>query len=603
MGRVATIAVAVAIGVAVVLPVVAAGLAALGQAWRPTGDWAVLTLRVRDVGEATPLVGPYSRFGWNHPGPLMYWLLAGPFRALGGGDAAMLASAALINAVAVAGALLVAWRRGGLALVALVAAATALLAHAMGPELLRDPWNPYLTLLPLALFVLLSWSVAEGDRWTWPAAVFVGSFEVQSHVGYAVVVAAVAATAVIIAVARRRQVPVLPMDPSRRRALLVVTAVVAVVCWAPVLVDEVAGTGNLTDIARYFLGGNGDSPAGATVALGQAALHLQVPGAPWLGAFEQAGADGALLGGRVSALVVPVLVFALALLAAGATRAWSAVRLQTIVGVTAVAGVIATSRVTGPLFAYIARWWWVVALLWWVSIVWSIVSAIRRWGVLPSRLRRATPLALTAVAVVVVVLAVRPTVDAIDAAEVPDPSATLILDELLPDTMSALDGSGPVIVDSAGSVWGTLADGVRLALERHGIPVATDPADAFRLGQQRSSDRRVPESTVWVVSADAATEWSYRPDLRLLARWDPLEPADRLAYLVEEHRLQEQLVAAGRPDLAHALATGGGGVDTEAVGLAGVDQDLVRSVEAVRRRGDPVAIFLGPAPDEGPSAN
>ena len=61
--------------------------------------------------------------------------------------------------------------------------------------------------------------------------------------------------------------------------------------------------------------------------------------------------------------------------------------------------------------------------------------------------------------------------------------------------------------------------------------------------------------------------------------------------------LRDQLIAAGRPDLAKALATGGGGVDSGAADLPGVDQDLLDRVEAVRRKGDPVAIFVGPATD------
>ena len=67
---------AVAFGILVIVlvtwPMVKAGLAALHEEWgvrRATG--AVLNLRVDDVGRLTPLVGPYSRFGWNHPGPLL----------------------------------------------------------------------------------------------------------------------------------------------------------------------------------------------------------------------------------------------------------------------------------------------------------------------------------------------------------------------------------------------------------------------------------------------------------------------------------------------------------------------------------------------------
>jgi hypothetical protein len=36
-------------------------------------------------------------------------------------------------------------------------------------------------------------------------------------------------------------------------------------------------------------------------------------------------------------------------------------------------------------------------------------------------------------------------------------------------------------------------------------------------------------------------------------------------------------------------------VDTEAKTLDGVDPTLVDRVEALRRKGDPVAVFLGPA--------
>src|SRR5215471_15570875 len=54
------------------------------QDWHPAGDAAVLALRVAEVGTShTPLVGPYSRFGWAHPGPMLAYSLALPYRVLG----------------------------------------------------------------------------------------------------------------------------------------------------------------------------------------------------------------------------------------------------------------------------------------------------------------------------------------------------------------------------------------------------------------------------------------------------------------------------------------------------------------------------------------
>jgi len=591
---------AVVVGLLVIVvttwPMVRAALAALDEQWRPTGDWAVLNLRVDDVGRLTPFVGPYSRFGWNHPGPLLYWVLALPYHLLGGRPVALLAAAGLVNAAAVAATLALAWRRGGLPLLLATAAAVGLLGQAIGPALLRDPWNPYVTIVPLALFTFLAWSLAEGDRWMWPAAVGVGSFLVQSHVGYAVMVAAVGSAAAAIAWRRRGTVALLPPDRRGRRALVVLTVSIAVLTWAPVMIDEVAGTGNLTDIARYFLSSD-EAPAGNAVAIGQAARHLTLPDAPWLGDREPNGEDGAILGGHLGGLVIALGAFGLALLAAAKARQWEAVRFQGLVGVLALSGLVATSRITGPVFAYLVRWWWVIACLWWLSTLWSAGVALTHWARIPRPARRVLPwLVAPLLALVVLTTSARTAGAAADAAT-PDPSATEVLGHLLDPTVAALQGSGPVLVVPTGSVWGTTADAVRLELERNGVEGAAPPRDAYRFGPQRSTDERQPVATVWVVSADAATEWTTHPEVTRLAGWDPLELPDRLAYLVEEGQLADQLTAAGRPDLAQALATGGGGVDSAAADLPGVDQDLLDRVEAVRRKGDPVAIFLGPPTD------
>ena len=44
----------------------------------PIGDVGTIALHVAEVGTRhTPLVGPYSHFGWSHPGPLLFEILAG----------------------------------------------------------------------------------------------------------------------------------------------------------------------------------------------------------------------------------------------------------------------------------------------------------------------------------------------------------------------------------------------------------------------------------------------------------------------------------------------------------------------------------------------
>jgi len=354
-------------------PIIDAGRSALDLVWRPSGDWAVLNLRVEDVGRHTPLVGPYSRFGWNHPGPLLYWLLAVPYHLFGDKPEALLTAAATLNALTIAAMSLVAWRRGRLALLSCTMAATAVLLHAMGPAMMRDPWNPFITLLPLALVALLAWSVVEGDAWMWPPLLFVVSFELQSHIGYLPILAMITAVIALLSWRRDSFRSLLPSDRRQRRLVQGISFAVLFGCWLPVFVDQIAGTGNLGALTHYFLSA-GERPAGLNAGLHIAADQLRFPAAPWLGRVEVAGTDGALLGSGIIVFLLPLIAMAGSAWIARRTRALAALRFQLIVVAASLGGVIATSRVIGPVFDWVVRWWWVLALLWWLSIAWSLWS-------------------------------------------------------------------------------------------------------------------------------------------------------------------------------------------------------------------------------------
>ena len=590
---IASIIVAAILTAIVIWPLLDAGRAALELVWRPSGDWAVLTMRVEDVGRHTPLVGPYSRFGWNHPGPLMYWLLAFPYHLFGDRPEALLAAAATLNALTVAALSAVAWRRGRLPLVALTMAATAILIHAMGPAMIRDPWNPFITLLPLALTVFLVWSVIEGDFWMWPPLAFLVSFELQSHIGYLPMLAMLGVSVFAIAWRRKSFNTLLPTSTKQRWWVLGLSSAVVIGCWLPVLLDQVAGTGNLGAIAHYFLT-NGDSPAGFGTAFHVAADQLRFPSAPWLGRSELAGLDGALLGSGLAALVVPILSMAGSLWLAVRMRVLAALRLQLVVIATALGGLIATARVTGPLFDWVVRWWWVIACLWWLSIVWVLWSVLCKRITTQSMQRIATGL-LAVVATVVTLAATGPIISATSSTPPPSPSTGIVLDGFLQQTLDALQGSGPLLVVTTGSVRGDYGDALRLQLERAGIQVVAESNMISHLGPQRSESSRTPVGTLWIVSADQITQFKADPSMKFLGGWDPLTQDERDQFFIDQSLLQDQLIAAGRVDLAEALTNGSGGVDTEAKTLDGVDPTLVDRVEALRRKGDPVAVFLGPA--------
>lgn len=183
--------------VAVAVPFVVGALVAAGFDWHPVSDRAVIVARVADVfGGDTPLLGAYSRFEFNHPGPLGSYVLA-PAWWLRPQASTVLAASAVINGVAAVAAVAVVRRRAGTLAALGVAALVLVLVRSLGPVLVRDPWNPWLPVLPFLLFVVAVWAMATGSRWSLPLAVGAGSFVVQEHLGYAPLVAVLGAWGVV----------------------------------------------------------------------------------------------------------------------------------------------------------------------------------------------------------------------------------------------------------------------------------------------------------------------------------------------------------------------------------------------------------------------
>ncbi len=179
-----------------VLPVVVATIRAVARGWVPLSDDAYFSIRATDVfSHQIPLVGMATSASLNakqhlnHPGPILFDLLAVPVR-LFGSTAGVAIGIGITNSLAIAGVGWVAFRRGGVLLVIPAALVTCGLTWAMGSELLFDPWQPHALLLPFLCFLFLAWALAEGDLYLLPVAVGVGSLLVETHVSYSYLVPA-----------------------------------------------------------------------------------------------------------------------------------------------------------------------------------------------------------------------------------------------------------------------------------------------------------------------------------------------------------------------------------------------------------------------------
>ncbi len=210
------------------------------------------------AGHGEQYQGAWSRIGISHLGPAwFYW--AAPFAwafddhpssmVLAAGALAVASSAVLVSVVA---------RGSGAAASCLVAGV--LLIGFMQLSLLGvvAPWNPTILIVPAAAGLACAADAwARGSLPSVAGAVVLGALVAQSHLGAIVLGMAIAASA-LVGVVWSRRLSGRPL-PSGRLALV---ALIAVVPWVPVMIDQAVGTGNAAAVATYATVGtiNGRTP-------------------------------------------------------------------------------------------------------------------------------------------------------------------------------------------------------------------------------------------------------------------------------------------------------------------------------------------------------
>ncbi|MEA2449684.1 MAG: hypothetical protein QOG63_1616 [Thermoleophilaceae bacterium] len=468
------------------LPVIVSTAHELVAGWAPAGDDAVIATRSYDVfSSRSPLVGQYSAASTAlgqatySPGPLLYWLLAIPARIA---PILMLLTMALLNAACAVGVVLLARRRGGALLMIAAATGMALMARSLDQHVWADVWNPAAALMPFALLIFVTLSLACGELWLLPLAVAVASFVVQCHLGYAIPVAGLLLVGLVgLFLARRRG------DLSGGRRSLLVALGVAVACWIAPLIEQLRHwPGNLSAIAHAATG------RGETLGLARG-LHelvgaIGVP--PYWGrasrtvnerlydvAFDHGFARDA------SAVVLIVLLIAVAVLAlrrrdrvVAFACAQALVLCAAIVAVTAS---VPTAKGLGFTVAY-TLWWSAPAGMYaWLVAGWGVTRAVAPLG------RLLEGRGLRAVAALGVVVAVLATIDATPGPDELEARYRPVRD-LRGPLAAAVRGHGSVRVDIAGRWTFPKFDfqtAIAYELRRHGVDVRA-PSLRVNLGSR-----------------------------------------------------------------------------------------------------------------------
>jgi hypothetical protein len=584
---------ALGLGAVIVVPIIVAMVAAPTKEWFPTSDYALIELSTRDVGSHTPLVGPFSRYGWNHPGPMLFWLLAGPYRALGSHSWAMFLGAGVMNIATIAAILWVAFRRGRWPFLVLTGFALTLLLRGLGGTFLVDPWNPSITLLPFVLLMLLAWSLTLGSYRLAPVTVLVAMFVGQTHIGY-VPVALVATgwgfalLAWRLWVERRDEPDRWAAQRKRVAAWIAAAVVVGAVCVAPMVVEQLTvEPGNLTQLYHHFTS-NDEGVAGFGRATSITARHLS-PTAPWVSGHEP---DDPFTGDVVGAprwwALLSVGVFAAAFVVAWRRRDREAVLLQATVALALAAGVFAVARTTGDTYTYLFNWMRALGMLVWLSAAWSGFRALPPAS--SARVRSVGGPVLVAGTALASLAAIVPAATF----DVPYKPYSAAMRDVREPTAEAV-GDSAVLIGPVGDCWAEVLAGVALDLEKRGVVVKVRPELEYQYGRHRIWDGTNADRQLTVGCRDGGSRTPPEGRGELVAYSGSFTPEQDQRYDELFSDISAQLVANGREDLLTAVPSGWIAVLPD----SGVDQELLDEfAELAPFAEHRTATYLGPIPEE-----
>ena len=352
-----------------------------------TTDLALIESQLRRMPAQIPMTGVFSRFGWSHPGPLLYFALWPAYLIALRHSVGLAIGALAINCASVVAMLRIAKRHGTKQFMAIVALAIAILLHALGPDIWISAWNPHITVLPFALFLFLAMSVAcdGGRNLVW--FVLVASFLVQSHVEYAGSTLTVGGvTLAMLVIGARRGTNLV----TRRQA--VAASIVAGVVWALPLGDAAWHRGgNFRQIFHYFH--HPHTRIGLAHGWNLIANEFTTH-AMWI-----VGRSDVTLMYEPTALFrtsFPVVLVAIAVgfVYSAATRRIPQAVTLAIALLGAVAGVASISSIGGFAFEYLTIWILPLGLFGWVALA-NLVCTIAHAQ--PPRVARTVTLALLAV--------------------------------------------------------------------------------------------------------------------------------------------------------------------------------------------------------------
>ena len=583
-----------------VTPIIVAVVTLLsGDAWFPAGDMAQAELHMRGFLSHPPLVGAAGRIvsdaglQGSHPGPGL-WVAMLPVYLLGGRSShALLAAAASVHIVSVILVVRLAIHRGGRLLAVLTALAALLVIRASGPDFMIEPWNPWLAILPFMIFIFLVGELvapmgsARQKQLALVGAIVVGSYCIQCHAGYAVLVVGALAAAVVVWVRDEyRSQDLAGHQPrSRVRQGLIFGFIALSVAWLPVVIDQLRRKpGNVSILLEHFV-----SPSEPTMGVTQAAKIIATQFnlfGLWLsGPGTDAPAEG---WARYIGCLLMVSLWFWATWKVRKADQSAMFRWQMMMAGFVLLGSFSILRIFGPYYEYTVRWFWILSV---VTATTSVFFLVRMYR-LPEKVRisRVSLQAFGAGASLFLVGVV--TVSAVQTADrvkLPGKTESRILADLIPEVVQNLDQDAryllkmydPYTLDATG--FGSV-----LELERQGFDVGVEFFRAAAALPHRVRDENDVDTILWVVVGPAIKRADADPALTKLGEANPRSEDEEVLAQSLLIDVAAMLTAAGRDDLVAALEVPGASLIFAEPPLPDEIATVVRTFISL---GQPVAMY------------
>jgi hypothetical protein len=439
------------------------------QQW-VSADLALFEIYTRNAASGQQMLGAYSQYGWNHPGPLPFYTFLPFYLVAGHGQHALNGGALAANLLALLGMAWMTMRYGGGPLA--TAVAIFLLVYLVRiPELPSSFWNPHILVLPLAAWLALCAAIAIGEIALIPVAVLIASWMIQAHVGLTIAVIACGMVTARLAQGSGRSVP---------RSTKWLTAAVLIAAWALPVAEQLTNTpGNMRRIAEFFVfqGGARQSIAVSVRAAGAMVAGLFRPGFHLAPGWRFEPVEWRWV----------IVTFALAAILALVVRAeWRrGARYNAALGACCLAligaGHLSATSIRGTINDH---------QLFWLSIVGVVSVAVIVSGLLHARLHNVSKAPLTAITLLLYLAAGAVTFDAFaDRANPPRLTEDRTVQRLTEAVTAAVRNGlvDRILVEVDPIAW-DIAAGIVLHLSKADIHVRVDPRLIWLYGSPYRAD-------------------------------------------------------------------------------------------------------------------